>query len=246
VKNRLRDTRRAVGSFLVAGALVAGRGKLSHDQVPVAAFERAAAFQILQRYLSETESPSHHEDGSVSFEIDASLPKLKKHGIMRGLRLITGAGRVVFSQIHFVGDELIKTAVISRFLASQTAEGRNNADLAIADQNYRFRYAGDSSYNGRAAVVFRVEPRSRRVGLFRGELWIDRETARPLREWGEFVKSPSMFLSNIRFVRDYATSSLDSHPVRIILSLKAAFVGPAELTMWLSDPQHRALSPPAN
>jgi hypothetical protein len=75
------------------------------------------------------------------------------------------------------------------------------------------------------------------VGLFKGELWIDAETARPLREWGEFVKSPSMFLRHIYVVRDYDTDAAP-HLRRMILRLQAAFAGPAELTMWLDEPRN--------
>ena len=50
---------------------------------------------------------------------------------------------------------------------------------------------------------FQVSPRRKAVGLFHGELWLDAETALPLRESGRFVKSPSVFLKKIEFVREY-------------------------------------------
>ena len=87
-------------------------------------------------------------------------------------------------------------------------------------------------------MVFRLTPKNRRVGMFRGELWLDEKTARPLREWGQFVKSPSVFLSNIYFVRDYVADDTGTRPRRILLKVHAAFVGPAELTMWLDEPQN--------
>ena len=197
--------------------------------------EKAAVHEVLERYLRDREASNGDGGGEVSFEIDASLPKLKKHGIMRGLRVITVAGRIAFTQVHFVGDDLIRSAVINRFLVAETKESTAGEDVGITAKNYRFRYKGRLSYNDRTVFVFRTEPKRKRMGLFTGELWLDVETARPLREWGEFVKSPSVFLSNISFVRDYVSGSLGSHPWRIILKMRAALAGPVELTMWLSQ-----------
>lgn len=215
-------------------ALVAGGGAAG-SRLDVSERESLAARQTLERYLGA--ESSRHLDRTVQtvFEIDAALPRLKKHGIMRGVKMVTGAGRVMFTQLHFVGDNLIKTAVIARFLAAETRDKGRGEDLGIAERNYRFHYKGSAGYNGRTALVFRLEPKQRRVGLLQGELWIDAETAEPLREWGELVKSPSALLSHINMVRDYAETGGRARPLRIIVKLKAAFVGPAELTMWLAD-----------
>lgn len=199
--------------------------------------EEAQANQALERYLRDSAGNGRDSAAAISFEIDASLPRLKKHGVMRGLRVIAAAGRVVYTRLQFVGDDLIKTAVIARFLKADSRQGASPDDVAITHRRYRFRYAGTSDYNGRTAVVFRTHPRARDVGLFRGELWLDSETARPLREWGEFVKSPSAFLHSIYFVRDYDVSGAESHPRRIIVRMRAALVGPVELTMWLNGPE---------
>ncbi len=61
--------------------------------------------------------------------------------------------------------------------------------------------------------MFRVEPRRKRVGLFKGELWLDPSTALPLRGWGDFVKSPSIFVKRVRFVRDYTSTGIVRIPV---------------------------------
>jgi hypothetical protein len=138
--------------------------------------------------------------------------------------------------MHFAGDDLIRTAVIARFLAVEARGQTGQRGIRDQQGNYRFHYKGNSEYNGRTAFVFRTTPVRRRVGLFRGELWLDAKTAQPLREWGQLVKSPSMFLSDISFVRDYISDGAASSPRRIILKLRTAFAGPAELTMWLDEP----------
>jgi hypothetical protein len=234
MQSRLFVQEFAVVLFLAAGVFKAGAVAAPNALAPMPN-EKTAAHEALERYLHNSATGGRDGGGQVTFEIDASLPKLKKHGIMRGLRVITVAGRVAFTQIHFVGDELVKSAVINRFLTAEARERRDEDDVGVSARNYRLRYKGRVSYNDRTVFVFRTEPRKRRVGLFTGELWLDSETARPLREWGEFIKSPSVFLSNISFVRDYVSDSRGSYPLRIILKMRAAFAGPVELTMWLSQ-----------
>ena len=48
---------------------------------------------------------------------------MHKRGGMRGLKLVTAAGRVAYTQLNFVGDEIIKTALIARFLAVDSKSG---------------------------------------------------------------------------------------------------------------------------
>ena len=195
----------------------------------------AQATEVLERYLRNAGDSRESTQRPVSFEIEASLPKLRKSGTMHGLKVFVSAGRVVYTQLQFVGDELVKTAVIARFLKAESSQSASNPALAISRRQYAFHFAGTADYNGRTAVIFRTEPKSRRVGLFRGEFWIDSETAQPLREWGQFVKSPSPLISGISFVRDYELSVTESRPRRIILRMKAVLVGPVELTVWLQD-----------
>jgi hypothetical protein len=193
----------------------------------------AAAFQALDRYWREVRSRPSTAKTAVPFRIDAELPKLHKRGVLRGVKVITGAGRIVYAQLHFVGDNLIRSAVIARFLSADTKLQTGGQTAEIAPDNYRLSYRGTVGYGRRTAFVFGTQPKRNVVGLFKGELWIDAETARPLREWGEFVKSPSAFLSHVYFVRDYASSAGDLNVRRIILRVQAAFAGPVELTMWM-------------
>ncbi len=188
-----------------ASAVVVAAGGLWAPGLTATAFRNpgkidgreTAAFRALDRYVQEARSPHSAGEAAVPFRIDAELPKLHKHGVLRGLRVITGAGHTVYTQLHFAGDNLIRTAVIARFLSAETKFKTGVQAAEIAPDNYRFSYKGIADYDRRTAYVFRTEPKRKRVGLFKGELWIDAETARPLREWGEFVKSPSVFLRHV-------------------------------------------------
>jgi hypothetical protein len=191
---------------------------------------------LLQRYLRARQNHSAAgREEAVEVEIDASLPRLQKHGTMRGLKVITRAGRTVYTRLHFSGDRIIGKDVISRYLAADIEKGPDSGELAIVTGNYRFESIGEADYNGRAAQVFRVVPKHRRGGLFRGELWLDEATALPLREWGDFVKSPSHFLSQPRFVRDYSLIENQSRPLRLILTAHASLVGEVQMTIWFGN-----------
>lgn len=188
---------------------------------------------VLQRYLrAAKERPAAGGEESVEVEIEASLPRLQKHGTMRGLKVITRAGQTVYTRLRFSGDRLVGKDVISRYLAADVQNRSGKSVPAIAAGNYRFERAGDADYNGRTAQVFRVIPKHKRAGLFRGELWLDQASALPLREWGDFVKSPSRFLSHPRFVRDYRLVENQSLPRRLILTARASFVGDVQMTIW--------------
>jgi hypothetical protein len=168
---------------------------------------------------------------SMEVDIEASLPKLQKHGRLHALRRISRLGRVTYESLHFEGDNTIKNSVIARYVAGETQGQWNEGDLAITPANYKFKYKGLSSREGRQLHVFQLTPRQKRVGLFKGELWLDAETCLPLRESGRFVKSPSIFLRKIEFVRDYEIRDGVAIPREIDSTVETRIVGKAELTV---------------
>ena len=79
--------------------------------------------------------------------------------------------------------------------------------------------------------MFDVAPRHKRVGLFKGEIWIDAKTFLCVRESGRLVKPPSIFLKKIEFVKEYAIQDGISVPRQIHSVVDTRLVGPAELTI---------------
>ena len=128
---------------------------------------------------------------------------------------------------------MVKTQVIARFLTREAKTQPQAQDVGLTPQNYIFQFENTSDYNGLAAYVFLLKPRRKRAGLFRGELWLDAETAAPLRIWGDLVKSPSIFVRSIRFVQDYQTVRGCSEPLRVLLTARTRIAGTAEMTVWL-------------
>jgi hypothetical protein len=137
--------------------------------------------ESLDRYLARASGPQPVSSDSVfTVQIDASIPTLHKHGSMTGLKLVSYTGQVAYRGLRFTGDKLVKTAVIARFLSNDSNAAGRTADVAVSRQNYWFTYNKKSDYNGLAAYVFLLKPRRKRVGLFRGELWLTADTAGPL------------------------------------------------------------------
>src|SRR5690242_9164066 len=122
---------------------------------------------------------------TMEVDIEARLPKLKKQGRLRALRHISRLGRITYEALRFEGDGSVKKNVIARYLAAEVqAQADESLQLAVTPANYKFKYKGLRADAGRDVHVFEVTPRKKRVGLFKGELWLDAETCLPVRESG--------------------------------------------------------------
>jgi len=172
------------------------------------------------------------QGATMEVDIEASLPKLKKQGRLQALRRISRLGRITYEALHFEGDNTIKTHVIARYLAAETQSQSSEPDaLAVTPANYKFKYKGLIQCGDTAVQVFQVTPRHKKVGLFKGEIWIDANTYLRVRESGRLVKNPSIFLKKIEFVREYEIRDGVSVPLQIHTVVETRLVGPAELTI---------------
>jgi len=173
---------------------------------------------------------------SMEVDVEASLPKLKKHGQLSALRHISKLGRITYEILHFEGDNTIKSSVIARYLAADTqAQGNESLSLAVTPVNYKFKYKGRANQDGREVYIFAVTPKGKRIGLFKGELWLDVQTCLPVREAGRLVKNPSIFLRRIEFVREYDMHDGVAVPRSIWSIVDTRVVGKAELIVRFHD-----------
>ena len=92
---------------------------------------------------------------------------------------------------------------------------------------------------------FELSPRKNRLGLFKGELWIDDETAFPVREHGSLVKSPSVFLKKVHFVRTYEVYNGTPVPARVESTVETRIAGKAELDIRYFNFAPETPEPPA-
>lgn len=212
---------------LVALAAVAAAGSFG---------ETISAPEALDRYLQSYHNACRVGDQSMAIEIQASLPKLKKEGSMQGLKVISASGQVAYRFLRFTGDKLIKTDVIARFLTAESQPPERLGNIGTTLENYKFHYQRVADYQGTKAYVFQLRPRKKRAGLFKGELWLEANSAVPLHEAGELVKSPSIFIQRIKFVRDYADNATEhgscGTPQRTSIMVQTRLVGDAEMVVW--------------
>jgi hypothetical protein len=101
----------------------------------------------------------------------------------------------------------------------------------VTPENYKFKYKGMENRDGRDVYILHVTPRHKKVGLFKGELWVDAQTYLPVREAGSFVKTPSIFLKKMQFVRVYEIQNGVAIPQRMESKADVRFIGPVELNV---------------
>lgn len=206
--------------------------------VPVTANAEAedpATRQIIERYL---EHQSHQQDAlrgvQMDMDIDAKIPKLQKAGKFHAFRQISKLGQITYHGLKFFGDNTIKNDVIGRYLRAEN-EAKDVAQLAITPANYHFKYKGMNASDGHLVHVFQLTPRKKSVGLFKGELWLDAQTCIPVRESGRLVKSPSIFLKKIEFVREYEVKDGIAIPRHIESMIDTKLWGTAEMSIDFSN-----------
>jgi len=188
---------------------------------------------MVSRYLEATQAQqSALRGGTEEVDIDAAVPKFKKTGKLHALRRISNLGKITYKALGFSGDNVVKTEVIANYLKAEVeSAAKGSSDVALTPQNYKFKFKGSEDWNGRQVYVLHVTPREKKVGLFKGELWLDAETYMPVREQGSFVKSPSFMLKKVQFVRDYELQNGVSMPQRTESRVETRFFGKVELNV---------------
>jgi hypothetical protein len=192
---------------------------------------------IVEHYCAASRGQEQSFQGaSMDVEIQASLPKLKKQGRLHALRRISALGRITYEMLRFEGDGTVKNQVIARYLTAEAEAQKDQApSLAVIPANYKFKYKGRNQLEGRDTYVFQVTPRQKRQGLFKGDLWIDADTYLRVQESGYLVKSPSIFLKKVAFVRKYEIRDGISVPLQVQSEVDTRLVGKAELTIDFSN-----------
>lgn len=232
----LRSGLLLVSLLLVSTAVGAFAGEIT-SEAPDAALEP----DVVGHYLSANlQQQSALRGASMEVDIDANVPKLQKQGKLRALRNISKVGVITYHMLGFDGDSAVKKEVIGRYLSAEV-QSQTGPDISITPQNYKFKLKGVRSHEGRLIYVLAVSPRKKQVGLFKGEVWLDRDTYMPIRESGRFVKTPSIFLKKMEFVRFYDIQNGVSVPRKMVSAVDTRLFGPVNLsinfTNILRDPE---------
>ncbi len=199
---------------------------------------------VLEKYLSAQEIQRANMKGvEMDVEIRASIPRLAKTGSLKALRAISKLGKITYNALKFEGDNTVKKDVIARYVATEMQSSEApNPELAITPANYKFKAKGLQYRDAREVYVLELNPRRKTVGLFKGEVWLDPATALPVRESGRFVKSPSVFIKRVEFVREYEIQNGVAVPTKMTSFADTRIVGRTELTIAYSN-FHKAADP---
>jgi hypothetical protein len=177
---------------------------------------------------------------NVDMEVlmEGQIPKLKKAGKMSALKTVSSVGRVTWKLLGFWGDDTVKKEVMARYMhAEQEASSgeKKGGDVSINEENYKFKYKGLNERQQRTVHVFELKPRHKRVGLFKGELWLDPGTCLPVRESGRLVKNPSIFIKKMEFIRDYEIRDGVAYLTRMESHTETRIVGRADLNIQYAN-----------
>lgn len=190
---------------------------------------------IVQNYCVAQEQAQSGKAASMDIDIQASLPGMKKVGRFHALRKINPFGRISYLKASFEGDNAVKSQVVVRYLQAEADTQQDEAaSIAVTPANYKFQYKDQKDVDGRAVYIFQLTPKHKKKGLFKGEIWIDTATYLPVREAGNLIKSPSMFVKKLAFVRTFDIRDGMSVPLQVQSVVNTVF-GSAELTVDFSN-----------
>lgn len=194
-----------------------------------------APAEIVSKYLAASQADeSGLRGGSMEVEIYAALPQLKEQGSLHASRRISQLGRITYRVLGFEGDKTVKNQVIARYLEAEQ-QTRDKQNLAVTPVNYKFKFKGERAVAGDHHIyVFEVAPRKKRVGLFKGEMWLDAASFLPVYEKGRLVKSPSIFFKRVQFERAYQIQNGLAVPEHMSSSIDTRLVGRVELNVRYS------------
>lgn len=142
---------------------------------------------------------------SDTMQIEAYLPSSLQYGKFQLRRTFQAPASIAYQPLRFEGDGFVKSNIILRILRADQKHMKNDEHTrtAITDANYKFSYKGVRVLAGASAYVYEVKPRKKRVGLFKGRIYVDPYSASLRRAEGKLAKSPSFFIKKVEFVQDY-------------------------------------------
>ena len=176
---------------------------------------------------------------SANTRISAQLPDTSQYGEFELERHYSAPHTLEFKAVNFTGDGFVKSNIITRLLQSEVdhVQKDDTSLTAMTPANYKFSFKGTSQLDGRIVHVYQLKPRKKRVGLFKGRLYLDVYTGSLVRAEGSAVKSPSFFIKKIEFVQDYANFGNFTFPVHIHSDARARVIGRAVVDIYHRDYQ---------
>ncbi len=161
---------------------------------------------------------------------------LDKVARIEARRHVAADGTINYDVIAREGDKTVQKELIVRFInLEMEARSHSGADVAVTPQNYKIKYKGSMDLASRNIEMFEVHPRKKRIGLFKGEVWVDMETGFTVHQEGQWVKSPSVFVKKVNFVQDFEIRDGYQVPKSASFRTLTRFWGVAEMDVEYTD-----------
>jgi hypothetical protein len=199
------------------------------------------ALQIYQqRQQQQSAKLAAYSDQTVMV---ADLPDTKQKGEYELQRSYAAPNTMKFTPVRYKGDSFVKNNVLVRLLQSEVDHTvkQESPQTAIIEANYKFSPKSVETIDGRTVYVYNVKPHKKRVGLFKGKVYIDASTGTLLRAEGSMVKSPSIFLRKMDFVQDYAEVAGFMLPTHIHSVAKVRIIGRTVVDIFHRDYQPKTV-----
>lgn len=218
-----------IAFFLLLFGLLSSTALADPEQI-----SSAEETEIINKYLQAKSHDNELRGATMEVEISAEVPKLKESGKLRALRRISRVGQITYKQIAFQGAKFVKNEIIARYLSAEQQE-QGDQDIGITPANYKFKYKGEvPSQADTPAYVFQLTPRKKKIGLFKGEMWIDSKTYLPVFEKGRLVRNPSIFFKQVDFRRGFSIQNGLAVPAYLASTIDTRLVGKIEININFS------------
>ncbi len=171
--------------------------------------------------------------------IDAELPDSAQKAEFELKQHYAAPAELEFSAVRSSGDSFVKSNVIVRLLQSEVdhVHRREQSQTAINSANYKFSYKGSSLIKGTPVYVYEAKPHKKRIGLFKGKIYLDAASGELIRVQGRIVKSPSFFIKKIDFTQEYAHVGGFTLPLHLHSEAQTRIIGKAVIDVTNRDYQ---------
>lgn len=179
--------------------------------------------------------------------IDAELPDSAQKAEFELKQHYSAPAALEFSPLRWSGDSFVKSNVIVRLLQSEVdhVHRREQSQTAISSANYKFSYKGASLISDLPVYVYEVKPHKKRVGLFKGKIYLDAATGELVRAQGRIVKSPSFFIKKVDFIQDYAHVNGFTLPLHLHSEAQTRIIGKAVIDITNRDYKTESMPAPS-
>jgi hypothetical protein len=179
--------------------------------------------------------------------VEAALPGTGQKGRFELRRSFQAPKSLAYGAVKFVGDNFVKNNIILKLLTSEVdhVEKGEGPGTAITEENYKFSFKEKETIEGKTAYEYRVKPRHKRAGLFKGKIYLDATSGRILRAEGTLVKSPSLIVKKVEFEQDYEQVAGFSMAVRTHSVAKTRMFGEAVVDISHSHVTAASLQSPS-